>query len=55
MTNNIKSEVLRFRLSPELKEDLRSIAKAEHRTMSNLLEIIVRRYVDEHKKDSAEG
>lgn len=40
----------RFRVTPELKEELREIAESQHRSMSNLIELIIRQYIDEHKK-----
>jgi predicted DNA-binding protein len=49
MPNNLKTEVLRFRLSPELKEKIQEIAKAERRSMSNLLELAIIHYIKHYE------
>jgi uncharacterized protein (DUF1778 family) len=39
-----KTETLNLRVTPELKELLRRAALDEHRTVSNLLEVLVREH-----------
>lgn len=36
-----------IRISPELKEKLEKIAKEDHRSVNNLINIILMKYVDE--------
>lgn len=42
----VKSEVLNLRITPELKAELQSLAAAENRSMSNYIEMLIRREVD---------
>lgn len=41
---NIKSATLTFRVEPELKEALRTAAASEHRSVANMVEILIRDY-----------
>lgn len=41
---NIKSATLTFRVEPELKEALRTAAANEHRSIANMVEILIRDY-----------
>jgi len=34
----------------KIKEELREVAESQHRSMSNLIELIIRQYIDAHKK-----
>ncbi len=43
-----KTETLNLRVSPELKELIRLAADREHRTLANFIEVLVRKYCDEH-------
>lgn len=40
----LKTETLTIRLCPETKAALRHMAEQEHRSLSNMLEIMIRRY-----------
>lgn len=42
-----KTETLNLRVSPELKELIRLAAYREHRTLANLVEVLVRQHCDE--------
>lgn len=39
-----KTETLTIRLCPETKAELRQIAEQEHRSLSNMLEVMIRVY-----------
>lgn len=41
----LKTDVVRLRISPDLKEKLRILAEADGRTMSNYLEQLIREAV----------
>lgn len=41
----LKSDVIRLRISPDLKEKLRTLAEADGRTMSNYVEMLIREAV----------
>lgn len=43
---NIKSATLTFRVEPELKEALRTAAASEHRSIANMVEILIRDYCE---------
>ena len=47
----MKTEVIRLRITPELKEQLRIRAESENRTMSNLIETLIRREIEEKPSD----
>lgn len=42
-----KTETLNLRVSPELKELIRLAAYREHRTLANLVEVLVRKHCEE--------
>lgn len=44
---NTKSEVLRLRISPELKEKIQAASDAENRTMSNWLTTIIKQNLED--------
>jgi len=46
----IEKKVFSVRLDDELLEALRTIAKKENRTVSNLVETVLRRYVTKENK-----
>lgn len=37
-----KSEAINLRMAPSTKELLRRVAESEHRTLSNMLEVLIR-------------
>ncbi|HBS10333.1 MAG TPA: hypothetical protein DEA28_01170 [Firmicutes bacterium] len=39
--NELKSEIVRLRITPELKERLRKKAESENRTVSNYIETLI--------------
>ncbi|MDP4743753.1 MAG: ribbon-helix-helix protein, CopG family [Porticoccaceae bacterium] len=39
-----KTTTLTFRIEPELKEALRTAAKQEHRSITNMVEVLIREY-----------
>ncbi|MFW2571945.1 ribbon-helix-helix protein, CopG family [Legionella sp. 29fVS95] len=41
---NIKTATLSFRVDPELKEALRTAAVREHRSVANMVEVLIRDY-----------
>lgn len=41
-----KTATLTFRIEPELKEALRSAAAREHRSIANMVEILIRDYCE---------
>jgi hypothetical protein len=43
---NRKTETLNLRVSPELKELVREAAAREHRTIANLIEVLVREHCE---------
>lgn len=43
-----KTETLTFRIDPGLKEALRSAANQEHRSIANMVEMLIRGYCMEH-------
>ena len=42
-----KTATLTFRIDPNLKEALRTAAQQEHRTIANLVEVLIRDYCKE--------
>ena len=46
----VEKKVYRFRLEIGLVEDLQTYAKQENRKLSNLVETVLKRYVEEQKK-----
>ncbi len=43
-----KTEAINLRMSPTTKEMLRLAAGAEHRTLSNMLEVLILEYCERH-------
>lgn len=41
---NTKTATLTLRIDPDVKEGLRAIAEKEHRSIANMVEVIVREY-----------
>lgn len=41
---NAKTATLSFRIDPGLKEALRTAAKLEHRSIANMVEVMIREY-----------
>lgn len=39
-----KTSTLTFRISPELKEALRTAAEREHRSVTNMIEVLIRNH-----------
>lgn len=46
MTNS-KAATLTFRIDPNLKEALRIAAHAEHRSIANMIEVLIRDYCEQ--------
>lgn len=44
----VKTATLTFRISPGLKEALRAAAEQEHRSISNMVEVLIRDYCEQH-------
>lgn len=44
MANATKTATLSFRIEPGLKEALRSAAEQEHRSIANMVEVMIREY-----------
>lgn len=42
----VKTDTLNLRVTPELKELVRQAAEREHRTVSNLIEVLVRQHCE---------
>jgi hypothetical protein len=43
-----KTATLNLRIDPALKEALREAAAKDHRSIANLIEILIRRHCEEH-------
>ena len=43
-----KTTTLTFRIEPELKEALRTAADREHRSIANMIEVLIRDYCGRH-------
>ena len=43
-----KTTTLTFRIEPELKEALRTAAQNEHRSIANMVEVLIREYCQQH-------
>lgn len=46
MVSMTKTERLQIRISPELKQQLQRLAEAEGRTVSNYVEMLIRREIE---------
>jgi hypothetical protein len=44
----IKTATLTFRIDPSLKEALRTMADQEHRSIANMVEVLIRDYCEQH-------
>lgn len=44
-----KTTTLTFRIEPGLKEALRTAATREHRSIANMVEVLIRDYCDRHE------
>jgi hypothetical protein len=47
MSNN-KTTTLTFRIIPQLKMALREVADREHRSLANMVEVLIRNYCEQH-------
>lgn len=47
----IKTETIRLRVTPELKEKLRQAAEAENRTVSNYIENLIKQALSSYDGD----
>jgi len=45
MTATVKTETVTFRIRPDVKAALRDAAEREHRSLANMLEVMIRCYV----------
>jgi hypothetical protein len=43
-----KTATLTFRIDPGLKDALRAAAQQEHRSIANMVEVLIRDYCEEH-------
>ena len=43
---NTKTATLTFRVDPKLKDALRTAAKRDHRSIANMVEVLIRDYCD---------
>ena len=41
---NAKTTTLSFRIEPDLKDALRTVAEREHRSIANMVEVMIREY-----------
>ena len=44
----VKTATLTFRIAPDLKEALRIAADQEHRSIANMVEVMIRSYCEQH-------
>ncbi|EPO9974543.1 TPA: hypothetical protein ACKTGI_003120 [Pseudomonas aeruginosa] len=44
----VKTATLTFRIQPGLKEALRAAADLEHRSIANMVEVLIRDYCERH-------
>ncbi|WP_295432504.1 hypothetical protein [uncultured Thiodictyon sp.] len=44
----VKTETVTFRIQPEIKAALRQAAEHEHRSLANMLEVMIRDYRSRH-------
>jgi hypothetical protein len=42
-----KTATVTFRIDPEVKEALQQIAEREHRSLANMIEVMIREYCEE--------
>ena len=48
LTMTTKSETVTFRIRPDVKDALRQAAALEHRSLANMLEVMIRDWSDAH-------
>lgn len=46
--SNSKTATLTFRIEPALKDALRAAALREHRSIANMVEVLIRNYCEQH-------
>lgn len=44
-----ETSTLTFRIEPKLKKALRTAAEQEHRSITNMVSVLIRDYCDKHK------
>ena len=49
-----KTATLTFRIAPELKEALREAAAREHRSIANMVEVLIRHHCKQHELEILE-
>ncbi|MBT3968303.1 MAG: hypothetical protein HOF48_12215 [Gammaproteobacteria bacterium] len=49
---SLKSETLTVRIAPEFKERLRDLAKQEHRSLANMIEVMIRDFGEDPQSAS---
>jgi predicted transcriptional regulator len=49
---SLKSETLTVRIAPEFKERLRDLAKQEHRSLANMIEVMIRDFGEDSQSAS---
>ena len=47
--NEVKSDTLNLRVAPSFKATLKAVADAEHRSMVNMLEVLLADYCDQRE------
>lgn len=45
----VKTSTLTFRIEPGLKEALRTAAELEHRSIANMVEVLIMKHCEEHQ------
>ncbi len=45
---NTKTKTLTLRIDPLIKEGLRIVAEQEHRSMTNMIEVMIKEYCQQH-------
>jgi len=45
---NTKTKTLTLRIDPLIKEGLRIVAEQEHRSMTNMIEVMIKEYCHQH-------
>lgn len=53
--SNFKTATLTFRIAPYLKEALRDAANREHRSIANMVEILIRNYCEQNNIHITDG
>ena len=55
MGKRLKTATLSLRLAPELKERAEKIAKADHRTLTSLIEKLLSEHIDQNERGKPGG